>query len=131
MADLLLYRVENGQDKEVTTAKPVVLRDGSLSYRSIRLDMGRRLPWETVRVTLRMDVQASSTNEVQAFLRSPSGRSYPVSSANINATADVLGVFASDGSDSGRWTLYARDAIAGNGSAVVNRAALTLTSRWP
>jgi hypothetical protein len=131
MADLLLYRVENGQQKEVTTTKPVVLRDGSLSYRSMKLDLGRRLPWETVRVTLRMDVQASSTNEVQAFLRSPSGRSYIVSSANVNATADVLGIFASDGSDSGRWILYARDVIAGNGSAIVNRAALTLSSRLP
>lgn len=131
MADLLLYRVENGQQKEVTTTKPVVLRDGSLAYRSMKLDLGRRLPWETVRVTLRMDVQASSTNEVQAFLRSPSGRSYIVSSANVNATADVLGIFASDGSDSGRWILYARDVIAGNGSAIVNRAALTLSSRWP
>lgn len=128
----ILSSVENGFAKQVVISpkKPLILKDGSTTYKSMTFDFGR-LPYETVRVALSLDIQAVGNGEIYAFLRSPSGRTYSVPSGSINADGEIVGDFSSDGSDSGRWTLYARDKVPGTASVLVNRAALTITSRWP
>jgi len=131
-ADELLSNVENGFKKEVVVIpkKPLLLRDGSKKYRSMTFELGR-LPSQTVGVSLSMTVQAADPAEVEAFLHSPLGRAYPVSSASINAVGEITGQFAVDGGDSGRWTLYARDKVPGTTSVLVSRVDLTVTSKWP
>jgi len=127
-ADVLGLSVD-GVSRTVYMRKAVKLKDASSKYSSVNFRFSG-MPPETMKVALHMSVTTANPAEMDAFLRSPYGRNYPVVlSGSGQVEMDLSGPFASDGSDTGLWTLFIRDALPGVAIALQS-AGLTLTSRW-
>jgi hypothetical protein len=127
-ADVLGLSLD-GISRTASMRKAVKLKDASRKYRSVNFKFSG-MPPETTKVVLHMSVTTANPAEMDAFLRSPSGRNYPVVlSGSGHIEMDLSGPFASGGSDTGLWTLFIRDALPGVAIALQS-AGLTLTSRW-
>lgn len=133
-SDLLSNVVEaDAYEQQITYGKTTVLRDNAARFNSIRF---RVLPQgsQTVRICLYLDLATVygdpvGPGEIEAQLRSPAGRIYPVAVDFIDATTKRIEVSGSaEVSEGGRWTLFIRDKSPGTAS-VLQRAVLSMTSK--
>ena len=136
-ADDLLDNVvmADAYEQQTAYAKRVVLPDNSPRSKSIRFNL-RPSARQTVRIALYMNLTTAdgteidaADGEIEAELRSPSGRMYPVPVSCINQSGTVLDAYIHpETSESGRWTLFVRDKKPGAVS-ILWRAVLSMVSK--
>lgn len=133
-ADLALGATPALSNSTRSSTTAAAISDGWLTYSSRSFDF-TGVPSTTVRATFSLAIDAARRADIDAFVRSPSGRVRVIASSSRTGSganlyvngADLSSTFASDNA-SGVWRLYFRDAIRSNASRFVS-ATLSLASR--
>lgn len=133
-SDLSLGVTPTLTDTTRTSSSAAGIPDGWPVYSSRAFDF-TGVPSSTVRATFSLAIDAARRADIDAFVRSPSGRVRVIATSSTTGTganlyvsnSDLSSTFASDNA-SGVWRLFFRDAIRSNASRFVS-ATLKLSSR--
>ena len=114
---------------------PLLLPDGASRYSALGINLSR-LPKFTTKVLLNLDVDATKSSDIDAYLRSPKGRIYVLASADPDTPGsdlklndhDVSGAFLG-ANPGGQWQIFIKDTKPNGSRVTVNSASLRVTSR--
>lgn len=114
--------------------RPILLEDGGSRYSSMKLPF-KGVPGMVTRVLLDLNITAAKKGDLDAYVRSPSGRVYVVASADpaVSGTNlvlddhDISGAFSRT-RPNGAWQVFVRDSRPNGLRAQVNSAGLQLSS---
>jgi len=123
------------QGVPIRVSKPSMnLRDGSKSYNKIPYIISGRAA--VGKVLLDLNITTSNSNQIDAYLRSPAGRtkviakrSPGIGAPNINLAKENISAPFLYTKATGKWTLFVRDSVKGSPSKVES-SALEVSTLW-